>query len=797
LPITQIASSVSVVLLQSNYVGYKYITVEYYTHHAHDVVPSPKLEMKDPSPSHDLRSTACETSSVVLSSQASNSFSLNDLDEHVHDDVHGIELLREIFPEMTFMELRQLHKGRLAQVKEDASAELPVSVAVNDMAAQKCETIDDLERNVIERLGLTASSQANLKSVIVSHDSDGSLGVNLQEQRGRIYVHSFSCPNTPAEASGMKRGDVLIGVNGEVIIQAPGGELLLNAGRMLRESPDPVVIHLSRKVLRPPFIVTMQSLLDATDIQDEELTVGPNSMASYVSTPTTCMSAHQIHPLVACLASKGIIKSKLAQEESNKDLLSITERALMWETTGCLAGSFVGATVHDSVSVMRIRKALNIRLVNHFFSNGSAAYAICVHDTESSCEFYAPIRYKEDFEDLRKVAIRLIPKPSSLSFQGVRTNMFGSPRNATEEDLEKRRQSLEEFLSCLATQIYFATVDAHVVEVSLHLQSFLGCQDSRRDHDTERRSCSAFEQLDKSIQICVFRLFLLKPMRNFVETFVRSMRRKMYRVREEIERLEAFDRAALKGRALAELSSVQVFVDQLQEIILVTCEQDFRSVASREEFDSCIDSKLSFAVREEQMTKLIRRAVREQIEINVYVPLREYLSAWLVHGYKDEDAKIRLKMAQLQNHHSSYFSDMLGDEEVWDPVVKVLRDGVERSTLPCIKVQAILRAASVLNDIYDEQRRSSRHDIVSRMGADEFLNIFILCVVRSGMERPCALCALLQTLSDPINRMGETGYYLASFEASVAYLQGLDTTSDRPMSPPSTENSLISVSLDG
>jgi hypothetical protein len=60
------------------------------------------------------------------------------------------------------------------------------------------------------------------------------------------------------------------------------------------------------------------------------------------------------------------------------------------------------------------------------------------------------------------------------------------------------------------------------------------------------------------------------------------------------------------------------------------------------------------------------------------------------------------------------------------------------------------------------------------LGADDFLPIFIYCVVQADMERPCALCVLLRTLCDRMNRIGEVGYYLASFEAAITHIQELD-----------------------
>lgn len=43
----------------------------------------------------------------------------------------------------------------------------------------------------------------------------------------------------------------------------------------------------------------------------------------------------------------------------------------------------------------------------------------------------------------------------------------------------------------------------------------------------------------------------------------------------------------------------------------------------------------------------------------------------------------------------------------------------------------------------------------------------------------CSIGILLQTLCDRSNRIGETGYYLASFEGAITHIQELDLSLDR------------------
>jgi hypothetical protein len=70
----------------------------------------------------------------------------------------------------------------------------------------------------------------------------------------------------------------------------------------------------------------------------------------------------------------------------------------------------------------------------------------------------------------------------------------------------------------------------------------------------------------------------------------------------------------------------------------------------------------------------------------------------------------------------------------WQSVARILKQGVGMSTLPCVKLRAIVDAAREISRLHE-----SEHNGHELLGADEFLPIFIFCVVRAEMERPCAL----------------------------------------------------------
>jgi len=180
-------------------------------------------------------------------------------------------------------------------------------------------------------------------------------------------------------------------------------------------------------------------------------------------------------------------------------------------------------------------------------------------------------------------------------------------------------------------------------------------------------------------------------------------------------------------------------------------------------------------------------------------------------------------LKKLKNKSQSYFKILpeLESSSNWESVSKLIKEGVGRSTLPCVKLRAILEAAKEIIRLFEEEHnkgteepqdisidklpddsdsKSALHPRQASLSADDFLPIFIFCIVRSKLDRPCALSkfpnnidaffglcysfskdllstckvALLGSLCDPSKQLGETGYYLASFEAAVAHIQEVD-----------------------
>jgi hypothetical protein len=787
--------------------------------------------------------------SHLLSRKASSddSVNLNEFDTTFEEnEAQGISLLMQIFPDESTDELRRLHRARVGQYSQlQPHQRQHLRFNTNNTVDESLKRLDNLGESALNQHVQCLRQLSNNQQEEFYYDSSGfttraiyrnvtvGLGLTLYEHDGLVRVYSTtsndgrtwtSVPpkeqqvDGPALSAGVIPGSVLIGVNGTALLATIGGaneSSVRRAVQQIQESPDPVVLHLdvyreqatlesSSGCKTPPPIKTIQvksitpSLLDTSDFLNEsrEEALLPPDEKVFHSTPLLD-GRLLVHPFIALLRSKGLIKS-FEDERSNTEMWNqITNRTCMWEETSCLQ---VGPEIF--VPLVGVRKALSVRILNTFLDGNDSAYTIWVYDVEACREWYAPIRYFRDFSDLRSAIIRLYPLIGQLPFPKPALSIFGSPvRNESVSERETKCHELENFLRTLCAMIYRGRLHSAIGEIAFFVQSFLGCDQALGDdHDAGHDDKSHVrEMLKRSMQRYTYRLFLLSGVRSFVDNFIASSRAGGPRL-EDLELLEAQGRAVLKSRAMRDLDRMKGFLDRLQEYIIEGCMSDFRSIASRDDYKS-IHSSIHGDKGDVYWDRLVREAVREQIEIEVYVPLRGIVSRWLVNGWRHEDMEVSFKMKELRKRPQTMFRipEELKSPSCWSTVCSILKEGVGLSTLPCAKLRSIVEAASEISALIVSEHKSGDADESvlserSHVGADDFLPIFIYCVVQAEMERPCALCVLLRTLCDPISGMGEVGYYVASFEAAITHIQEVDLTAERDDIV--TSSSFLSIALD-
>ncbi len=777
-----------------------------------------------------------ESSSSDASPDISKNVSFDLLNhDSLVDEADAIALLKQIFPEESTQSLRELHHqhvyGRSSRPQSklgrriwesrhedwtpmelpDDFLRLPTAVAVRRTTGKitRYEFIADLHQRALQEYLLvqhqedaailqSTSSTTTLSQshqtfyfftvVVHRHDKLG-LGLTLV-QTPKIQVHALvSHPENPCLATEIQPGDILVGINGCTFFPSESSPMK-QAVRAMRASPNPVVLHWMRRLQAP--VQRDRSLLDSSWQDDDDWKRPQDSdtiSVATVSTITTAASssAPSFHPFARALARRGLIRGLKDQQRITQRLQEFTSRTRQWESFQSLR---MDATTHqllpreetklgacppstpldystDSypsrlrsypgepwnevfVPLYNIRKAMSCRIVHTFLDREQTAYSIWVYDAETGKEWYAPIRYWQDFEDLSKTCQHM----SKTDWGFPKQRWFQKPQ-------EPSPYLLEQFLRNLCGLVYTSQpLSTEIAALAIHVQSFLGVE-AGLTTDWEQY-VSLRQELQRSIQRYTYRIFLLNVMKAIINDFVDATRARGPKL-EEIESLQM--QSTLQTRASSDLNRIQAFLDQMVDLILEGCEHDLQQISQHSYYTDIL---------EDSWEPLVREAVREQVEIEVYVPLRSVVSRLLVNGWRHEDMQVQFKIRELAKRPQEIFRIQHPSPTNWQSVSTILKQGVGMSTLPCVKLRAIVDAAREINRLYQEE-----HQTKSPLGADDFLPIFIFCVVRADMERPCALCVLLQTLCDRLNRIGEIGYFLASFEASIAHITDLDLTQDK------------------
>jgi hypothetical protein len=616
----------------------------------------------------------------------------------------------------------------------------------------------------------------------------------------------------------------------------------------LRTAANPVVLHYLPQSPTTPLPTTF-GVVGSHRYDDDSLrtpalldvTLGDDSMEEsvlseevfFVSPTFRSTPAHDMTTttaVVATLQARGLFSTASQLAHTHALWTQYTERTRLWEARSCLhvhSSSNSPRNSHTNpapviLPLVGIRPALCVRIVHSFVASDEEAtstssntttassYTIGVYDVATGREFYAPVRSRGDFDDLYRAVGRLdAPLLKRMDFpkRAQRTMLFGSPVRETAAAQARTTRQLEGFLRTLCGLLYQSSrLNESTAEIALHVQSFLGC-----DHVDFTETAAGVPllassedrwirgRLKRSLQRYTYRLLLLPPLQAKVQQFVEGIRGREPLL-PDMEALQAQGPQRLKQGALSELAQVKAFLDYLQALILDAGQADFASMAQRDEYRA-LHPLLQGSQGEIYRDGLVREAVREQVEIEVYLPLRSLLSRWLVNGWRHEDMEANFKIKELRQRPQDYFcipgsSSRPAD---WMTACQILKQGVGRSTLPCVKLRAIVDAAKEISQIFSHAKETfqaqaplGQSTAPTHLGADQFLPIFIFCVVQAEIDRPCALCVLLRSLCDRINQMGEIGYYLASFEAAVTHIQEIDLSEDAG----SPMQSFLSVNLD-
>jgi len=221
-------------------------------------------------------------------------------------------------------------------------------------------------------------------------------------------------------------------------------------------------------------------------------------------------------------------------------------------------------------------------------------------------------------------------------------------------------------------------------------------------------------------------VFLLPVLDILVTQFVTGLKAELPSNASIVNLCKQQDRSGLKDATTLGLERVRGFLQQLFDVVSEGCGEDLRKISGRGVYRGK-------EMTDERIEKVVRSGVRRQIEAEVYVPLRSLLSRVTVNAYRREDVEIGKQLQVLKEMPQGFYNipPNLQSPSGYGRASTMLAKGIGKSTLPADKLDAIVGSAGAIVRIFKEEKGEGGDSL----GADDFLPIFINCVVNSGLDR--------------------------------------------------------------
>jgi DNA-binding FrmR family transcriptional regulator len=645
------------------------------------------------------------------------------------------------------------------------------------------------------------------------------IGITIREFDGEILIHqlhsSLDGVACLAQDAGVRVGDIITGINGEYF--SPGVEVQ-DVIDILELTGRYVSIHFCRHrgVDDSPYHRCAQMLLDQGVIKAEralyvskilyrlkERIVHWNSgwIAQRIEQWSLHRSAQSIAVEAATASSSSTASSffssmmlpssnpsssyntsagmNLASDMSDTSPLTrrLSSKSI-WDINTILNPKPVdeainttqplGSQAHsnDLASATKsLRPALSLRVLRAEERQDHVVYIIWVLDVKSGAEWYVKRRFRE-FHEFRDQLLAIRPSLAQVDFPPKRLSVEGSAY------VFERLNLLQKFMRRISSIAALNTFHPSTARLQLLLQQFLDVSEHHYAITVlEKRPITSFSK--NMVQAYLQSVLQLSVMDKVLTSFIDNF----YEDANEDEKLGLNDWNPMIGRAI--IKSVKEYIDNLQNVLYDGLYEDCIDILRQIEQDRNIVSASATALLEDEMRQVIRSAIRKQVEVEIYIPCAARLSKVLELSFNSLEIKLRHKLQVLLNHEQHFFGIALNhvSPSNWEDIVSMLRQ-LRLKTLPHDRLESLIEAAKEVPRLFSKEHVYSSDDPSQQqqqsLGADEFLPIFIYILVHAEIPDLFALNEELQMLCDPEKRLSETGYYLATLEASIQHLMEFD-----------------------
>jgi len=230
-------------------------------------------------------------------------------------------------------------------------------------------------------------------------------------------------------------------------------------------------------------------------------------------------------------------------------------------------------------------------------------------------------------------------------------------------------------------------------------------------------------------------------------------------------------------RAAAAGAPIRHFVDGLHAYMLEARADELRQLA----VDAPVrrPTTTEFAAGPPSVDEVLRTLVEDC----VVSPLLEAFQKTLARDFGGGRAEAALKKERAALRDAAPVAlglhPGLASREPWSAAIDAL-SGLDACALPSQQLAVVVEAARCVHEAHASLVEAGGEPAPpSCLAADEFLPVFIYCVVHADDSRNFLLArATLWALADPAELQAEPGYYLTMFDAALEYVASGDARKD-------------------
>lgn len=665
--------------------------------------------------------------------------------------------------------------------------------------------------------------------VVEFYRKNDKLGITVKEIGGEIFVVSISSSSDLASSAGLIAGDKILGVNDEMF--GPG-TLLQDVLDILSSSGDIVKFHFMR-ILRAmeqfhstTLHTSIPSLLEQEIISKGQVSLVSNLVdhfkwsvihwnpviyhsrlekleldAHHIDLNTNFDTFAASKRSSRRLSFTGYSENPDPSKKNNRPI-SHRRRASLDSNISAVDSLDLDITSPLPFEAKYLRPAISIKILRAEQSPKSDyyVYVIWILDVKSGIDWTVRRRFRE-FYELRETLVSIRSSIDSIQFPPKRF-----PVQETSV-VEERLPALQYFLRKVTHILSLNTMHPSTIKMQVYFFRFLSIKERL---DTilvkEQDPNSAIEKTTQVFFHHILHMPVIdKVLTGFTDTFLSHSIEDISKIWSEeeacivLEEIKKFldyfqeflfdcfnsdcsdiiNSFLLRGGSMSKQASylmnlinVHTGIDNMNPKFETNEKKDNNSSAIT---DNDVSSLLQLT--EDEITSNIRSAIRKQIECEIYLGCYGRITYIITQSLQTQEQNFISRLKILYSQPQSYFDIPIQyiSPSSWEAVIHIFRD-IRNMILPCDKIYCLVSVAKSIIQLYQVEHPDSP----STLGADDILPIFIYVVVQSQIYSLIFTSLEIEYLSDPEKRLSETGYYIATLQASISHILEADLDQEHP-----------------